>query len=198
MPKSPATVAPRLTRATFTNPVTTRELPVGAIETEGSYDGVAFSPLVAGVAAYPEDAAYTGSAASAAAADPALDAALCSFLDCTFADLDAARTTLDAAHLQHCLWRACNLTQLTAVRAGVAETRFDGVRIGALEAMDASLTSLAFEHCRIGYLNLRGAIARDVTFTDCLIDEFDATDARLQRVAFPTTRIGTLTCSTPT
>lgn len=164
------TVAPRITRATHEPPTVTDGASANSVTRESTYDGIRFESNP----------------------DQDLHGLLCTFLDCTFAQLRTDRADLDQSHVQHCCFDTCSITDLTAVRAQCAETTFDGCRIGAFDAMDGSWTSLVFSNCRIGYLNLRAATWRDIVFRDCLIDDFDAADARLTRIAFPGTTIGRL------
>jgi uncharacterized protein YjbI with pentapeptide repeats len=56
----------------------------------------------------------------------------------------------------------------------------------------AQLRSVLFNGCKLGYVNLRHANLVDVRFEECMIDELDLGSATVERVAFDTSQIGTI------
>ncbi|MBM6699970.1 pentapeptide repeat-containing protein [Bifidobacterium pullorum subsp. saeculare] len=152
---------------------------VGALEPEGTYDGLRFSGAMA---------ADIGDAAVPAV----IDCTLASFLGCGLDAIAAESLVLDRARLTGTDLTGCSLAEVSLAGATLDDVRVTASRLGAATAIDSVLRVVEFDGCRIDYLNLRGAQWRDVTFRDCRIGVFDAADARLTRLAFPGTAVASL------
>jgi len=109
------------------------------------------------------------------------------FTDCLVDELD-----LTSARVVDTRFRQVSVSVLKAARGGLRDVEFDGGRLGAVEAYDASWNSVHVRGCKVNYLNLRAAKLTDLLFTDCVIDELDLAQADIARMRLVGTRVGSL------
>jgi len=130
----------------------------------------------------------------------------------SFSDIDTRELVVSGGAVRSCQfrgvsaqeadWRSSRLVESTFERMSVhvmrasrgvwRDLRFDGSRLGSIEAYETSWQSVHFVTCKLNFVNLRGAELLDVAFTDCVIEELDLVGTTARRVAFRGTRISRL------
>lgn len=111
---------------------------------------------------------------------------------CEFTGVSAHAADWTSTRLVESTFERLNMPVVRAPRGVWRDLRFDGARLGSIEAYETSWHSVHFVGCKLNYLNLRGADLLDVAFTDCIIEEIDLMETTARRVAFRDTRVSRL------
>lgn len=111
---------------------------------------------------------------------------------CQFAGVSAQEADWTSTRLIESTFERMNVPVMRAARGVWRDLRFDGARLGSIEAYETSWHSVHFVGCKLNFVNLRGAELLDVAFTDCTIDEIDLVGTTARRVAFRDTHVSRL------
>lgn len=111
---------------------------------------------------------------------------------CQFTGVSAHEADWKSARLVESTFERLNVPVVRAPRGVWRDLRFDGARLGSIEAYETSWHAVQFVACKLDFVNLRAAELLDVAFTDCIIDEIDLMETTARRVAFHNTRVARL------
>jgi uncharacterized protein YjbI with pentapeptide repeats len=111
---------------------------------------------------------------------------------CQFTGVSAHEADWKSARLVESTFERLNVPVVRAARGVWRDLRFDGARLGSVEAYETSWHAVQFVACKLDFVNLRAAELLDVAFTDCIIDEIDLMETTARRVAFHNTRVARL------
>lgn len=107
-------------------------------------------------------------------------------------DLDAV--DLRDGLIAECVFDLINAGTLNTAGANWRDVRLQQVRIGSLQAFDATLTRVIARNARLDFVNLRAAKLHDVRFEKCTISDLDLGSATARRVSFADCRIDRVDC----
>lgn len=111
---------------------------------------------------------------------------------CQFTGVSAQEADWKSTRLVESTFERLNVPVMCAPRGVWRDLRFDGARLGSIEAYEASWHAVHFVGCKLSFMNLRGAELLDVAFTDCIIEELDLVGTTARRVAFYDSRVSRL------
>ena len=111
---------------------------------------------------------------------------------CQFTGVSAHEADWKSTRLVESTFERLNVPVVRAPRGVWRDLRFDGARLGSVEAYETSWHAVQFVACKLDFVNLRAAELLDVAFTDCIIDEIDLMETTARRVAFHNTRVARL------
>lgn len=111
---------------------------------------------------------------------------------CQFTGVSAREADWQSTRLVESTFERLNVPVMRAARGVWRDLRFDGARLGSVEAYEASWHSVHFAACKLSFVNLRGAELLDVAFTDCVIEEIDLVETTARRVGFRDTGVSRL------
>lgn len=111
---------------------------------------------------------------------------------CQFTGVSAQEADWKSTRLVESTFERLNVPVMRAPRGVWRDLRFDGARLGSIEAYETSWHSVHFVARKLNFVNLRGAELLDVAFTDCIIEEIDLVETTARRVAFRDTRVSRL------
>lgn len=105
-------------------------------------------------------------------------------LEGRWSGIDLANANVTDARFTEMEFARVTTYNLRARKAAFHECDVIDSRIGSIDFLAATLSTVCFTHCKIGYLSFSEARLSDVLFKDCTIDEIDFTGAKVDRVAF--------------